>query len=94
MDGAPALKGLGVVFDTQLDGLRDFRACYLGGQREGQVDAGRHPVAGHDPARLHDTLLGRQGSVSGEGLVGAPVGGGGQPVEKSRSARNEGAVAD
>ncbi|MDT5243673.1 MAG: hypothetical protein QOD36_1049 [Mycobacterium sp.] len=49
---------------------------------EGKVYAGGDAGAGHDSASGDHPLFGWLGAVGGKGVVGAPVGGGGQSVKQ------------
>src|SRR3954469_15775097 len=71
-----------VVFDGELNGLRDFGPGNVRREGERKVYPRGDPGAGHDAARGDHALFGWHGTVGGEFVVGAPVCGGGQTVEQ------------
>jgi hypothetical protein len=70
------------VFYSQLNALGYFRSGNLRGEGQGKVYACGDAGASHDPPGGDDALFGWLGAVGGKGVVGAPVGGGGQSVQQ------------
>jgi len=71
-----------IVFDSKLNGLGHFGSRDLRGERERKVDAGRDAGASHDSPSGDHALFGWLCAVGRKGVVGAPVGGGGQSVKQ------------
>ena len=79
--GARVEGRLRVVFDAELDCLGNFGVGEFRGHGEGEIDSGGDTGACEDTSSLDDPLFGRSRAVTGEVVVGGPVGGGELSVE-------------